>query len=50
MPYNARMVKTLRHAHGFAYGVINQFSGDYHVWQAEEVGGVWMLPSDIIAL
>lgn len=50
MPYNARHVKTLRHAHGFAYGVVNKSNGTYHVWQAEEIGGVWMLPSDIVTL
>lgn len=50
MPYNARHVKTLRHAHGFPYGVINKKNGTYHAWQAEEVNGVWMLPSDIVTL
>lgn len=50
MPYNARHVRTLRHAHGFAYGIINKTDGNYHVWQAEEVGGVWALPSDIVTL
>jgi hypothetical protein len=50
MPYNARHVRTLRHAHGFAYGVVNKDSGAYHVFQAEEVNGVWALPSDIVTL
>jgi hypothetical protein len=46
MPYNSRHVNTLRQAHGFAYGVIAP-NGDYAVWQAEEVGGAWMVAKDI---
>jgi hypothetical protein len=48
MDYNSRMPNTLRQAHGFAYGIINDRTGEYHVWQAEEVGGRWLLPSDIV--
>lgn len=48
--YNARQPNTLRQSHGFAYGVINAKSGDFHVWQAEEVGGKWIVPSDVVAL
>lgn len=50
MDYNARMPMTLRHAHGFAYGVVNEKSGEYHVWQAEEINGKWVLPSDIVTI
>jgi len=50
MPYNARHVRTLRHAHGFVYGVLNTKDGTYHAWQAEEVNGRWVLPSDIVTL
>ncbi len=50
MDYNSRQPNTLRQAHGFAYGVVDQKSGNYHVWVAEEVGGKWMLPSDLVEL
>lgn len=50
MPYNARHVRTLRHAHGFVYGILNKKDGTYHAWQAEEVNGIWALPSDIVTL
>lgn len=47
MDYAARTPNTLRQAHGWAYGVINERSGDYITWQAECINGVWMIPSDI---
>lgn len=50
LEYADRMPTTLRHAHGFAYGVIDEVKGHYHVWQAESVEGVWMLPSDIVEM
>jgi len=50
MDYNSTQPQSLRHAHGWAYGVINDQSGEYNVWQAEEIGGKWMLPSDIVEL
>ncbi len=50
MPYAARTPNTLRQANGWAYGVINQRSGDYFCWQAEKVGKSFMIPSDIIEL
>jgi hypothetical protein len=40
----------LRHAHGWAYGVIDEATGQYNVWQAEQIGGKWMLPSNIVEL
>lgn len=48
MPYNSRQPNTLRQAHGFAYGLINEKTGSYFVWQAEEVDGTWMLPTQTI--
>lgn len=45
--YNARQPNTLRQAHGWAYGVINLKTGDYHTWQAEKIGGVWLVPTTI---
>lgn len=50
MPYNARHVNTLRQAHGWAYGLINEKTGDYKVWQAEKTGDVWLLPTDTMAI
>ncbi len=48
MEYAARSPNTLRQAHGWAYGVINSRTGDYHVFQAEKIGGKFMCPSDIV--
>lgn len=47
MDYNARQPNTLRQAHGWAYGVLNEKTGDYHVWQAERIGEKWLLPTEI---
>lgn len=48
--YNARMPSSLRHAHGFPFGVVNSKTGFYHVWQAEEIGGQWIIPTDTVEL
>ena len=50
LEYADRMPTTLRHAHGFAYGVLDSRTGRYHVWQAESVDGKWLLPSDLVTL
>ena len=50
MDYQVRIPSHLRHSHGFAYGVVNEKNGNFFVWQAEEVDGKWILPSDIIEL
>lgn len=50
MDYNSRQPNTLRQANGFAYGIIDDRCGSYHVWQAEKIGGKWILPSDIVEL
>lgn len=50
MDYDARNPDSLRHAHGWAYGVINSKTGSYHVWQAEEIDGQWLLPTEIKAI
>lgn len=44
MPYAKRAVNTLRWAHGWAYGLIMD-DGTYHVWQAEQIGGRWFVPT-----
>ncbi len=50
LKYNSRHVNTLKQAHGFAYGVLDEKSGRYHVWQAEEVLGKWILANEYIEL
>jgi hypothetical protein len=46
MDYNRATPGSLRQAHGFAYGVLFP-SGEYEVWQARSVGGVWLFPSEL---
>ena len=46
MDYNSRNPNTLRQAHGFAYGILDDRTGAYHVAQAEEINGEWTMPSD----
>jgi hypothetical protein len=48
MEYNSTQPSSLRHAHGFAYGIVNERTGKYHSWQAEEIEGSWAIPSDIV--
>lgn len=50
MEYNARQMNTLKQAHGWAYGIVNKKTGDYRVWQAEEIGGEWLVPSDVVTI
>ena len=47
MKYNSRMPSSLRHAHGFVLGVINEKTGNYWTMQAEEVDGVWVIPEKL---
>jgi len=47
MKYYERQPNTLRQAHGFPYGILNRKTGEYFVWQAEEVNGFWCLPTDM---
>src|ERR1035437_59658 len=48
MDYSARQPNSLRQSNGFAYGILDEKSGHYHVWQAENIGGSWILPSDFV--
>lgn len=41
MDYNNRNPGTLRQAHGWAYGAINERTGEYFIHQAEEINGTW---------
>lgn len=45
MGYNRAHAATLRQQHGWAYGFIFP-NGDYQVFQAENVGGAWHLPTE----
>ncbi len=46
MTYSAQMPGTLRHANGWGYGVINDKTGDYQVFQAECVNGSYVVATD----
>lgn len=50
MDYAARMPTTLRHAHGWAYGVVDEKTGNYQVWQAEKIADRWLLASEFVSL
>lgn len=50
MEYNARQMGTLKQANGWIYGVIHSKTGEYNVWQAEKIGGKWMLPTGFTEL
>lgn len=50
MDYNAKTPSSLRHAHGWAYGVLCDKTGRYFVNQAESIDGKWILPSNFIQL
>lgn len=45
MDYNSQTPSALAQANGWAYGIISP-SGDYRVWQAEQIDGKWVLPTD----
>jgi hypothetical protein len=47
MSYADADVGTLRWAHGFAFGWINDKTGNFKVCQAEGVDGEWVLPTDM---
>jgi hypothetical protein len=47
LEYASTQLANLRWQHGWAYGVYDPLSGNYFVWQAEEVDGQWIVPSDI---
>lgn len=47
MEYAVRQVASLRWAHGWAYGVVNERTGSYQVWVAENIDGKWILPTGV---
>lgn len=50
MNYSRATLGALMHRHGWLYGVSNTKTGDYHCWQASDVNGRWMLPSDVVEI
>jgi predicted phosphodiesterase len=42
MPWNARIPATLRHQHGFAYGVFDEKSGEFELWQSQKTKMGWV--------
>jgi len=49
-PYNARLASTLRHAHGWAYGVVNNKTGDHKTWQMEKVGEKYLGLTNLVQI
>ena len=43
--YNRAHTGALVHEHGWGYGVINDRTGDFQMWQARRCGDGWMLPT-----
>lgn len=50
MTYNRSHVTTLRHAHGWAYGVVNEKTGNFHAWQAEQIGNKFLCATELVEL
>lgn len=48
--YNRAQIGSLRHAHGWAYGVVDERSGKFHVFQAERVGEKFLCATELIEL
>ncbi len=48
MDYSRAQMGSLVWRHGWAYGVIDKTNGNYHVWQAEDVNGTFLVASDIV--
>lgn len=50
LDYNRAQMGTLNQENGFSYGVTNEKTGSFHLWQARRVDGEWLLPSDVVVL
>lgn len=46
LEYSNRTPSSLRHTNGFPYGLLDTKTGEYHVVQAEKIGGHWVLPTE----
>jgi len=42
--YAALRHATMRWGNGWLYGVISKRTGNFKIWQAEKIDGVWMHP------
>ncbi len=42
--YNQQQPDSLRHSHGWAYGVYDEATGATEVWAARDLNGMWFLP------
>lgn len=47
MTYADQRTATLRWARGWAFGIINEKTGSYLVWQAEKIDNKWLIPTGI---
>src|SRR5690606_16034377 len=45
--YNRASVNSLRHCNGWAYGVIDDTSGEYQVFQAEAINGRFYVAAEV---
>ena len=45
--YNRHLQGTLNWEHGWQYGVVNQETGSFQLWQARQIDGKWLLPTGI---
>lgn len=43
--YNRQNPGALRHSNGWAYGVLDEATGETETWIAREIGGKWLLPT-----
>jgi hypothetical protein len=50
MSYTRASVGTLNWEHGWAYGIINEKTGSYNLWQARRIDHKWILPTDYVTL
>lgn len=50
MTYSRASTGSLNWEHGWAYGVLNEKTGSYHVFQARKVDNKWILPTDYISI
>lgn len=50
MPYLAPTLGSLTHAHGWAYGICDEKTGDFRVWQAEKIGGQFIAAGEPLFL
>lgn len=50
MEFSRAQIGSLRHAHGWAYGVVDEESGHFHVFQAECVGDKFLCATELVEL